>query len=157
MNIRHIAASAAALIAAVSAQPLSAADAEVREWEDQSINYVNTEPVRPDSIVPEGKDAMLLNGDWKFHFSLTPETRPADFFKPDYDVSGWDTIVVPSTLEIQGYGTPLYSGWEYPFKVDPPFVTKEPAREKTTFLERNPVGSYVREFDGSTKARSSHA
>jgi len=147
MNRRHIAAAAAVLLAAVSAQTLRAADAEVREWEDQSINYVNTEPVRPDCIVPEGKDAMLLNGDWKFHFSLTPETRPVDFFKLDYDVSEWNMIKVPSTLELQGYGTPLYSGWEYPFKVDPPFVTKEPAREKTTFLERNPVGSYVREFD----------
>ena len=147
MNRRHIAAAAAALLAAFSAHSLLAADAEVREWEDQSINYVNTEPMRPDCIVPEGKDAMLLNGDWKFHFSLTPETRPVDFFKKDYDVSKWDTIKVPSTWELQGYGTPLYSGWEYPFKVDPPFVTKEPAREKTSFLERNPVGSYVREFD----------
>ena len=146
MNKRHIAA-AAVLLAAVSAQTLRAAGAEVREWEDQSINYVNTEPMRPDCIVPEGKDAMLLNGDWKFHFSLTPETRPLDFFKPDYDVSGWNTIKVPSTWELQGYGTPLYSGWEYPFKVDPPFVTKEPPRQKTSFLERNPVGSYVREFD----------
>ena len=54
---------------------------------------------------------------------------------------------MPSTWELQGYGTPLYSGWEYPFKVDPPFVTKEPPRQKTSFLERNPVGSYVREFD----------
>ena len=63
MNKRHIAA-AAVLLAAVSAQTLRAAGAEVREWEDQSINYVNTEPMRPDCIVPEGKDAMLLNGDW---------------------------------------------------------------------------------------------
>ena len=146
MNLRHTAA-AAVLLAAVSAQTLRAADAEVREWEDQSVNYVNTEPMRPDCIVPQGDDAMLLNGDWKFHFSLTPETRPVDFFKPDFDVSEWDTIKVPSTLELQGYGTPLYSGWEYPFKVDPPYVTKEPPREKTTYLERNPVGSYVREFD----------
>ena len=148
MNIRHISAAAAVLLATVSAQAIRAADAEVREWEDQSINYVNTEPMRPDCAVPEiGKDAMLLNGDWKFHFALTPETRPVDFFKPDFDVSGWDTIPVPSTWEIRGYGTPLYSGWEYPFKVDPPFVTKEPPHEKTSFLERNPVGSYVREFD----------
>ena len=147
MMIRHTAVAAAALLAAVSVQTLRAADAEVREWEDQSVNYVNTEPMRPDCAVPEGDDAMLLNGDWKFHFSLTPETRPVDFFKPGFDVSEWDTIKVPSTLELQGYGTPLYSGWEYPFKVDPPYVTKEPPREKTTYLERNPVGSYVREFE----------
>jgi len=148
MNTRLITAATTLLLAAISAQTIQAANAEVREWEDQSINYVNTEPMRPDCAIPEiGKDAVLLNGDWKFHFSLTPETRPVGFFMPDYDVSGWDTIQVPSTWEIRGYGTPLYSGWEYPFKVDPPFVTKEPAREKTSFLERNPVGSYVREFD----------
>ena len=148
MNTRHITAAAILLLAAFSAHSLRAADADVREWEDQSVNFVNTEPMRPDCAIPEiGKDAMLLNGDWKFHFVLTPETRPVDFFKQNYDLSDWDTIKVPSTWEIQGYGTPLYSGWEYPFKVDPPFVTKEPPREKTSFLERNPVGSYVREFD----------
>ena len=134
MNTRHTIAAAAMLLAVLSAPAVLAEDA-VREWEDQSVNYVNTEPMRPDCAVPAGPvDLMLLNGDWKFHFSLTPETRPADFFRPDYDVSLWNTIKVPSTWEIQGYGTPLYSGWEYPFKVDPPFVTKEPAREKTSFV-----------------------
>ena len=146
MTLKHICSAAALLL---SASFLNAADsAEYREWEDQDVNYVNVEPMRSDCAVPTGQDAlMLLNGDWKFHFSPTPETRPIDFFKTDYDVSEWNTIQVPSTWEIQGYGTPQYSGWEYPFKVDPPFVTKEPPREKTTYLERNPVGSYVREFD----------
>jgi len=146
MKTRYLVTAAALLLSAVA---LNAADsAEYREWEDQSVNYVNTEPVRPDCAVPSDPDAvLLLNGDWKFHFALTPETRPADFFKPGYDVSAWDTIKVPSTWELQGYGTPLYSGWEYPFKVDPPFVTKEPQREKTSYLERNPVGSYLREFE----------
>ena len=146
MNQRYFVAAAALLLSAVA---LNAADpAEYREWEDQSVNYVNTEPVRSDCAVPSDPDAVLsLNGDWKFHFALTPETRPLDFFKPGYDVSAWDTIKVPSTWELQGYGTPLYSGWEYPFKVNPPFVTKEPPREKTSYLERNPVGSYLREFE----------
>ena len=135
-----------AAVALFSAFMLHAA--ETREWEDQSVNYVNTEPMRADCAVPSDEGSMmLLNGDWKFHFSLTPEERPADFFQPDFDVSEWGTIPVPSTWEIQGYGTPLYSGWEYPFKVDPPSVTKEPAREKTSFLERNPVGSYIRDFE----------
>ena len=146
MNFKNICATAALLLSA--AIPFAANSAEYREWEDQTVNYVNVEPVRSDCAVPSAPDAMmLLNGNWKFHFSPTPETRPLDFFKPGFDVSGWDTIKVPSTWEIQGYGTPQYSGWEYPFKVDPPSVTKEPAREKTTYLERNPVGSYVREFD----------
>ena len=148
MNTRLIRSAAASLLSAAVLNAAYSEDYREREWEDQSINYVNTEPVRPDCAVPADPDAvMLLNGDWKFHFALTPETRPADFFKPGYDVSGWDTIRVPSTWELQGCGTPLYSGWEYPFKVDPPFVTKEPPREKTSFLERNPVGSYLRTFE----------
>ena len=146
MNLRHLSAAAALLL---SAAALAAADsAEYREWEDQSVNYVNTEPVRPDCAVPSAPDdMMLLNGSWKFHYAPDPQSRPLDFFKPGFDVSGWNDIKIPSTWEIQGYGTPQYSGWEYPFKVDPPYVTKEPAREKTTFLERNPVGSYVRDFE----------
>ena len=146
MTRRTVFTAAAALF---SAFMLHAAESgTTREWEDQSVNYVNTEPMRADCAVPSDEGAMiLLNGDWKFHFSLTPEDRPADFFRPDFDVSEWGTIPVPSTWEIQGYGTPLYSGWEYPFKVDPPSVTKEPAREKTSYLERNPVGSYIRDFE----------
>ena len=146
MTRRTVFTAAAALF---SAFMLHAAESGTpREWEDQSVNYVNTEPMRADCAVPSDEGAMmLLNGDWKFHFSLTPEARPADFFRPDFDVSEWGTIPVPSTWEIQGYGTPLYSGWEYPFKVDPPSVTKEPAREKTSYLERNPVGSYIRDFE----------
>ena len=146
MTRRTVFTAAAALF---SAFMLHAAESgTTREWEDQSVNYVNTEPMRADCAVPSDDGAMiLLNGDWKFHFSLTPEDRPADFFRPDFDVSEWGTIPVPSTWEIQGYGTPLYSGWEYPFKVDPPSVTKEPAREKTSYLERNPVGSYIRDFE----------
>ena len=146
MKFRLVSAAAALLLSAAN---LAAADsAEYREWEDQSVNYVNTEPVRPDCAVPSDPDSMMfLNGNWKFHYSPDPQSRPLDFFKPDYDVSDWDTIPVPSTWEVRGYGTPQYSAWEYPFKVDPPRVTKEPAREKTTYLERNPVGSYVRDFD----------
>ena len=146
MTRRTVFTAAAALF---SAFMLHAAEpGTTREWEDQSVNYVNTEPMRADCAVPSDEGSMmLLNGDWKFHFSLTPEERPADFFEPGFDVSEWGTIPVPSTWEIQGYGTPLYSGWEYPFKVDPPSVTKEPAREKTSYLERNPVGSYIRDFE----------
>ena len=84
MNHRHLTAAAALLLTAVSfTAALNAADsADYREWEDQSVNYVNTEPMRADCAVPSDEDfMMLLNGCWKFHFSLTPEARPADFFR----------------------------------------------------------------------------
>ena len=91
--------------------------------------------------------ARSLNGQWKFHWVPRPEERPVDFYKPSYDVSAWKEIPVPSSMEVQGYGTPIYTNFTYPFKKDWPRVTSEPPREYTTYLERDPVGSYRREFE----------
>ena len=49
---------------------------------------------------------MSLNGQWLFHYSPTPAERPADFYKPGFDTSGWKTLPVPSNWEMHGYGTP---------------------------------------------------
>ena len=126
------------------------------EWENQKINFVNVEPVRSDSALPvDAGQKSLLNGDWKFNFvtMTTPDgtldlsQRPAGFFKPDYDDSSWKTIPVPSTWQVQGYGTPLYTNVNYPFNRDnPPIVTNAPAQWMTAFRERNPVGSYRQTF-----------
>jgi beta-galactosidase len=47
---------------------------------------------------------------------------------------------------MRGYGIPIYTSSQYPFKVDPPRVTGTPDKEWTTYLHRNPVGSYRRTF-----------
>jgi len=88
-----------------------------------------------------------LNGNWSFQWSPEPTKRPIDFYKPDYDISGWKTISVPSTMERQGYGTAIYTNSTYPFKVDPPRIMGEPEKWYTAYKERNPVGSYRREFE----------
>jgi len=88
-----------------------------------------------------------LNGLWKFNWVPTPEKRPVDFYKPNYDVSGWKDIKVPSNWEVQGYGTPFYRNLGYTIKKDFPHVMSEPEKSYTSFIERNPVGSYRREFD----------
>src|SRR5690242_3094255 len=49
-----------------------------------------------------------LNGMWKFHWVAHPAQRPLDFYKPDFDVSGWKEIPVPSNWQLLGYGTPYY-------------------------------------------------
>ena len=126
------------------------------EWENHKINFVNVEPVRSDSALPldEGQKD-LLNGTWKFNFvtMTTPDgaldlsQRPDGFFKPDYDDSAWTTIPVPSTWQVQGFGTPLYTNSNYPFNTStPPIVTNVPSRDFTSYLERNPVGSYRQTF-----------
>ena len=91
--------------------------------------------------------ARSLNGDWSFHWVPRPELRPVDFYRPEYDVSGWKTIPVPSCWQMQGYGVPEYTNFTYPFKNDPPHVTSEPPREYTAYENRDPVGSYRRDFE----------
>ena len=87
-----------------------------------------------------------LNGNWKFNWVPEPDKRPINFYKKGYNHLDWATIKVPSTMERQGYGTPNYVNVRYPFKVNPPFVMDTPPVNYTTFEERNPVGSYVRNF-----------
>ncbi len=77
-----------------------------------------------------------LNGDWLFRYSLTPAAAPAGFEKPDFDVSTWKTIPVPSHMELQGYGIPIYTNIQYPFPPTQPTVPEE-----------NPVGCYRRDFE----------
>ena len=36
---------------------------------------------------------------WKFKWSKDPSSRPVGFQKPDYDVSGWETIRVPASWQ----------------------------------------------------------
>lgn len=88
-----------------------------------------------------------LNGQWKFNWVPRPEQRPVDFYKSDYDVSGWKEIPVPSNWEVYGYGTPFYRNLGYTIKKDYPHVMSEPEKWYTSYKERNPVGSYRREFD----------
>ncbi|WP_214072779.1 glycoside hydrolase family 2 TIM barrel-domain containing protein [Mucilaginibacter sp. dw_454] len=92
--------------------------------------------------------AISLNGMWKFNWVDWPQKRPADFYKTNYDVSKWKDIKVPGNFQVQGYGTPYYSNFTYIFQKDFPHVMSEPKNKKyTATQERNPVGSYRRDFD----------
>lgn len=93
---------------------------------------------------PRSSNYMLLNGLWKFNWVDAPEKRPVGFYKEGYDVSDWDEIPVPSSWEMQGYGTPIYTNVTYPHKNQPPFI--RPVEGWTIEKEKNPVGSYKREF-----------
>jgi beta-galactosidase len=90
--------------------------------------------------------SMSLNGIWKFNWVDWPQKRPLDFYKPAYNVSGWKDIKVPSNWQVEGYGTPYYSNFNYIFQKDFPRVMSTPPEKFTAFKERNPVGSYRRDF-----------
>ncbi|NWK53993.1 DUF4981 domain-containing protein [Verrucomicrobiaceae bacterium N1E253] len=128
--------------------------AESPDWENQQVFRINKASPRSVSMAfPDKQEAMtklrmespwciMLNGDWQFHWVEHPDKRPLDFYKTDYDASSWKTIKVPSNVELEGYGTPIYANVRYPFKQDPPFVMGEPPKKRTTYKERNPVSSY---------------
>jgi len=42
-----------------------------------------------------------------------------DFFKADYDVSGWRELPVPSNWQFHGYDVPIYTDVTYPFENAP--------------------------------------
>ena len=111
-------------------------------------------------ILPEFSERTIsLDSDteWKFNWVSEPSKRPVDFYKPEFDVSKWATIKVPCSWQAfgangkGGWGTAIYSNQTYPFKRDQPDVMGEPPKDWTAFKERNPVGSYRRDFEVPAK------
>jgi beta-galactosidase len=129
-----------------------------KEWENQTINEINRAPRhatlmpypgRPGAITGTREASIYhqsLNGNWKFNWVPKPEDRPVNFYQLSYNVSAWEEIPVPSNWEMQGYGTPIFLNITYPHANNPPFVTSTPPTSYTAYTERNPVGSYRKEF-----------
>lgn len=123
-------------------------------------SFKNVESAR--KVLPENAEYWKsLDGNWKFSWVKRPELRPVDFFKPDFDVSNWDEIAVPSNWNIYGlgkdggqkYGTPIYCNqpviFKHSVKVDDwkGGVMREPDSDWVTYEARNEVGSYRRNFE----------
>jgi beta-galactosidase len=118
----------------------------VNDWENPAVFQINREPARATFLPFADKGSAIvdnyetspwyctLNGNWKFQWSPTPDQRPKDFYKTDFDVANWKEIQVPSNWELKGYGIPIYTNATYPFVKNPPYINHSD----------NPVGSYRR-------------
>jgi len=127
----------------------SVASAQERpDWEDPSVVGINKEEPHA-TLFPFESRALatarnpstsayykLLNGAWRFNWVRSPGERPMDFFREDFDDSGWDLVPVPSNWEVLGYGVPIYLNQPYEFEKNPPFIHHD----------YNPVGSYRTAF-----------
>lgn len=124
--------------------------AESRDWENQSIQHRHRLPARAYFIPYQtrpGDSEISLNGTWQFHWTPNPDYRISGFQGLDYQKDdSWTQIQVPATWETSGFGTPIYISAGYPFRIDPPRVTSVPDTKWTTYIERNPVGQYLRTF-----------
>ena len=133
--------------------------ANAPDWENEQVLHLNAEPPRatfvPFATVEQALTGdftnspfyFSLNGEWKFNWVGNPNERPANFFETNFDDSTWTNIEVPSNWEMKGFGTPIYLGSGYPFKIDAPRVTSEPPANWTAFAQRDPVGSYRKTFE----------
>jgi beta-galactosidase/beta-glucuronidase len=77
---------------------------------------------------------LALNGAWRFHYAPSPAEAPTDFYRPGFRARDWDTLPVPSSWQMHGYGQPHYTNRIYPFPIDPPHIPNA-----------NPTGSYLRD------------
>lgn len=114
------------------------------EWlANPEIYEVNREKAHSDHTytTKDGNLRQSLNGTWKFNYTEHPDSRPADFYKTDFDVTSFDDIIVPGHIQLQDYDKPQYVNTQYPWEgheqLVPPQIPKK----------RNPVGSYVKFFD----------
>jgi len=121
----------------------------INDWENPQMVGQNKEPAHATLLpYPDAHSALsgdrnacanfkLLNGDWQFKWAPNPASAPEDIHVEPFDDDGWDTIIVPSNWQMQGYGVPMYTNVQYPFPPDNmPEVPKD----------NNPVGSYRTTF-----------
>ena len=81
------------------------------EWlANPEVFEVNRIPAHSDHscFTSEGNLRQRLDGVWKFAFTEHPDSRPVDFYKADFDTSGFDDITVPGHIQLQGYDKPQY-------------------------------------------------
>ncbi len=119
------------------------------DWENQKVVSINKEPYHV-AVVPHADllGALAhnhtlspyyksLKGFWKFKWAANSDKSLKDFFVNSYDYSSWDSIKVPSNVELQGYGAPIFRNIIHPFdSKNPPFI---PAKD-------NSVAHYIKEF-----------
>ncbi|WP_158995842.1 glycoside hydrolase family 2 TIM barrel-domain containing protein [Mucilaginibacter sp. L196] len=116
-------------------------------WEDPSVDGINRQAAHAtaysysnlqDALTGDRDKSgrmMSLNGYWDFSYSPMPADTPKEFYRSR--VQGWKKIIVPSSMEMQGYGKPIYKSAVYPFRpVNPPHM---PTTD-------NSVGNYQRIF-----------
>ena len=121
----------------------------VEHWEDPLVNSENRLPSRTRAVPLADERAALtdalefetpyvksLNGRWKVRWSGTARNLRTDFAATDFDDSRWQTVDVPSCLELRGFGVPIYTNVEYPHGKTPPVAEER----------NNPVADYRTRF-----------
>ena len=112
-----------ALTLGMAAVALAAEKNELPDWQNPFVLQKNRMPMSSHFETDGLK--QTLNGTWDFCWYETIDSRSMDFYKTDFDASGWDTMPVPGLWEMNGYGDPVYKNvgyaWDGHYRSNPPF------------------------------------
>lgn len=137
-------------------------EADIRWLDDPRVFRVGQLPAHSDHKIYGSAEEMerqesslyqSLNGVWQFAYSVNPSSRPADFFRVDFNAESFGEIRVPCHIEMAGYDKIHYINTMYPWEGyvyrRPAYALGEDRREEGSFSEAeyNPVGSYRKVFD----------
>lgn len=132
------------------------------QWlDDPEVFRVNQRPAHSDHYfyknsteLATGQSSYVqsLNGSWQFRYSATPQERPLDFYREDFDARDFDVIKVPGHIELAGYGQIQYINTLYPwegktFRRAPYTLSEQLTPGIFSAAADNSVGSYLKEFD----------
>lgn len=81
-----------------------------------------------------------LNGLWKFNYARNYDSSIKEFELKEYSCKSWDSIRVPSHIQMEGYDVPQYANVQYPWD------GRELIMPGQIPVEFNPVASYVKYF-----------
>lgn len=100
-------------------------DADLKWLDDPEIFRVNQVPAHSDHCFFETEEewrqgesslSQSLNGTWRFSWSPNSAGRRKDFYKENYDASGFGAIQVPGHIELAGYDRIHYINTMYPWE-----------------------------------------
>ncbi|MFC3122181.1 glycoside hydrolase family 2 TIM barrel-domain containing protein [Agaribacter flavus] len=127
-----------------------------KDWESPEVISRNRMPTRSVPYSYKSIDEALstnrersrylnLNGDWFFKFQYDDENIDQAFVTTTYDHSRWQTLPVPSSVELFGFDIPFYTNTELPFYSS---KTGNPLPDTSPLISRaNPVSKYIRNFE----------
>ncbi len=138
--------------------------ADIRWLDDPQVFAVNRLPAHSDHRFYGSMEdcrrktcglIQSLNGTWRFQWSKSAGTCPAEFYREDFDTTGFESIQVPGHMELAGYDRIHYINTMYPWEGhlyrrpawSLPGAGGEAMEGQFSKAEYNPVGSYIREFE----------
>ncbi len=138
--------------------------ADIRWLDDPQVFAVNRLPAHSDHRFYGSMEdcrrktcglTQSLNGTWRFQWSKSAGTCPAEFYREDFEATGFESIQVPGHMELAGYDRIHYINTMYPWDGhlyrrpawSLPGAGGEAMEGQFSKAEYNPVGSYIREFE----------